>query len=70
MACSTHGPRFEHRDPGLMKYVNQLPTELKGATPGPRKQTSAGEGLIKIPVITETGESWEGRYAGVSSIVE
>ena len=40
---------------------------LKGATPGPRKQTSAGQGLINISVITETSESWEGRCAGVSS---
>ena len=39
---------------------------LKGATPGPRRQTSAGQGLTNISVITETGESWEGRCAGVS----
>ena len=39
---------------------------FKGATPGPRKQTSAGQGLTNISVITETGESWEGRCAGVS----
>ena len=43
---------------------------LKGATPGPRKQTSAGQGLINISVTTETGESWEGRCAGVSSNAE
>ena len=39
---------------------------LKGATPGTRKQTSAGQGLTNISVITETGESWEDRCAGVS----
>ena len=39
---------------------------LKGATPDPRKQTSAGQGLINISVTTETGDSWEGRCAGVS----
>ena len=39
---------------------------LKGATPGPRKPTSAGQGLIHRSVTTETGESWEGRCAGVS----
>ena len=39
---------------------------VKGATPGPRKQTSAGQGLINISVTTETGESWEGQCAGVS----
>ena len=39
---------------------------LEGATPGPRKQTSVGRGLINISVITETGDNWEGRCAGVS----
>ena len=39
---------------------------VKGATPGPRKQTSAGQGLKNISVITETGERWEGRCAVVS----
>ena len=42
------------------------PQAVKGATPGPRKQTSAGQGLIHISVTTETGDSWEGRCAGVS----
>ena len=41
-------------------------TVVKGATPGPRKQTSAGQGLTNISVTTENGESWEGRCAGVS----
>ena len=40
--------------------------EVKGATLGPRKQNSAGQGPINISVITETGERWEGRCAGVS----
>ena len=39
---------------------------LKGPTPSPRKQTSAGQGPINISGITKTGESWEGRCAGVS----
>ena len=39
---------------------------LKGVTPGPRKQNSAGQGPINISVTTEKGERWEGRCAGVS----
>ena len=39
---------------------------VKGATPGPRKQSSALQGLTNISVTTETGENWEGRCAGVS----
>ena len=40
---------------------------LQSSPPGARKQTSAGQGLISIIiyVITETGESWEGRCAVV-----
>ena len=38
----------------------------KGATPDPRKQTSAGQGFRNISVITETGESWEGQCSSVS----
>ena len=45
---------------------NGVRNHVKGATPGPRKETSAGQGLINISVVTETGESWEGRCAGVS----
>ena len=37
---------------------------------GPRKQARAGQGLMNISVITETGESWEGRCAGVCSRAE
>ena len=40
--------------------------KVKGTTPGPRKQSSAGQGLIDISVITETGDSWEGWCSGVS----
>ena len=43
---------------------------VKGATPGPRKQTSAGQGVVNISVITETRERWEGQYAVVSSNAE
>ena len=39
---------------------------VKGAAPGARKQTSAGQGLINIAVPTEAGASWEGRCAGMS----
>ena len=53
--------------PFPLSVVLNVSTEwFKGATPGPRKQTSAGQGLINISVTTETGESWEGRCAGVS----
>ena len=43
---------------------------VKGATLVPRKQTSAGQGLVNISVTTDTGESWEGRCAGVSRSVK
>ena len=39
---------------------------LNGATPGLRKQASAGQDLTNISVTPENGESWEGRCAGVS----
>ena len=39
---------------------------IKGAFPGPRKQNSTEQSLTNISVITETGDSWEGRCAGVS----
>ena len=41
--------------PGVTKSVVAM--LLKGATPGPRKQISAGQGLIHISVTTENGES-------------
>ena len=42
--------------------------KLKGATPGSRKHTSAGQGLINISVIPETGESWDGWCTGGSCV--
>ena len=44
-------PCLQEPKPEVMNRTN----EVKGAT-GPRKQTSAGQGLINISVITETGE--------------
>ena len=40
---------------------------VKGATSGPRKQTSTAQGFLNISVITETRESLEGQCAGVFS---
>ena len=40
--------------------------KLKVQLQAPGKQTHAGQGLINISVITETGESWEDWCAGVS----
>ena len=51
--------------PSTQAYLSRF-RAVKGATAGPRKQTSAGQGLIHISVTTETGESCEGRCAGVS----
>ena len=55
-----------HSDEYFRCTYSDRPMLKAQLTPGPRKQTSAGQGLINISVITDTGESWEGRCTDVS----
>ena len=58
LVCAQTRPRFIFSSERVLE--NGVRTHVKGATPGPRKQTSAGQGPINLSVTTETGESWEG----------